>query len=66
MASSVSPRILVLSHSFVWRLAQFIAEGKLTCISQDSHLSFAPRVQFYGIGGRTVTKLQQLDLNLVA
>ena len=60
------PRILVLGHSFVWRLTQFVAETDLACISSNFHLANTPTVQFYGIGGRTVTKLHQFDLPLIA
>ena len=66
MSSQDTLRILVLGHSFVWRLAQFAAEAKMSCISSDFHLTGPSSVQFYGIGGRTLTKLHQFDLSLVA
>lgn len=66
MQTRESPRILVLGHSFVWRLAQFAAESSLPCVATNFRLSMAPTVQFYGIGGRTITKLRQFDLPVVA
>lgn len=66
MSSQDTLCILVLGHSFVWRLAQFAAEAKIPCVSSDFHLTGPSSVQFYGIGGRTLTKLRQFDLSLVA
>ena len=66
MSSQDTLRILLLGHSFVWRLAQFAAEATIPCISSDFHLMGPSSVQFYGIGGRTLTKLRQFDLSLVA
>lgn len=59
-------RILVLGHSFVWRLAQFTMEANLPCIAHNFHCAEPSEIQFYGIGGRTVTRLRQFDLSLVA
>ena len=38
----------------------------MSCVSSDFHLKGPSLVQFYGIGGRTLTKLRQFDLSLVA
>ena len=38
----------------------------MSCVSSDFHLKGPSSVQFYGIGGRTLTKLRQFDLSLVA
>lgn len=59
-------RIMVLGHSFVWRLAKFLRETPLPCVSTNFHLTMAPIVQFHGVGGRTVPKLRQFDLFAVA
>ena len=61
-----SPRIMVLGHSFVWRIAKFLAETSLPCVSTNFHLTTSPPVKFHGIGGRTVPKLRQFDLSAVA
>ena len=66
MSSRSQLRILVLGHSFVWRLAKFTMEANLPCIAHNFHCAEPAVIQFYGIGGRTVTKLRQLDLSLVA
>lgn len=66
MDTPPSPRIMVLGHSFVWRIAKFLAETSLPCVSVNFHLTMTPTVQFHGIGGRTVTKLRQFDLSAVA
>lgn len=65
METPPSPRIMVLGHSFVWRIAKFLAETPLPCVSVNFHLTMEPTVQFHGIGGRTVTKLRQFDLSAV-
>ena len=48
MSSKDTLRILVLGHSFVWRLAQ--SKAKISCVSSDFHLTGPSSVQFYGIG----------------
>lgn len=65
MHSHTPLRVLVLGHSFVWRLAKFTMEANLPCISHNFHCIEPSEIQFYGIGGRTVTKLRQFDLSLV-
>ena len=66
METPPSPRIMVLGHSFVWRIAKCLAETSLPCVSVNFHLTMTPTVHFHGIGGRTVTKLRQFDLSAVA
>lgn len=65
MQSLPQPSVLVLGHSFVWRLDKFITESSLSCVTTNFQLPLSPKVQFSGIGGRTVTKLQKFDLPVV-
>ena len=66
MQSQQPDRIMILGHSFVWRLARFIAETDLPCVNQKFQLTTASAVSFHGIGGRTVLKLWQFDLTAIA
>lgn len=66
MEADLSPRILVLGHSFVWRIARFVAVTSLPCVASTFHLPGEPVVQFHGIGGRTLPKLLHFDLLAVA
>lgn len=65
MQTQQQPTVLVLGHSFVWRLAKFVAESPLTCVTPSFQLPLSSTVQFFGIGGRTVTKLRKFDLPAV-
>lgn len=65
MQSLQQPSVLVLGHSFVWRLDKFITDSSLSCVTPNFQLPLSPKVQFSGIGGRTVTKLQKFDLPVV-
>lgn len=60
------PRIMVLGHSFVWRLEKFVAESSLACVNDKFQLSMSPTTHFCGTGGRTMTKLRRFDLPVVA
>lgn len=58
------PKVLILGHSFIRRLEQFVA----TC-SQVNHqfmLDEAAMFQWHGVGGRTVAKTMRHDLHVVA
>lgn len=66
MDSARLPRILVLGHSFVWRMAKFVAETTLPCVDSSFQLPVGPVIQFHGIGGRTPLKLRQFDLSAVS
>lgn len=66
MPTQKQPLILFLGHSFVWRLETFVAASPFPCVSTNFHLPVSSTVQFYGIGGRTVPKLRQFDLHVVA
>ena len=65
MQSVHQPSVLVLGHSFVWRLDKFITESSLSCVTPNFQLPLFPKVQFSSIGGRTVTKLLTFDLPVV-
>lgn len=66
MEADLSPRILVLGHSFVWRIARFVDVNSLPCVASTFHLPGEPVVRFHGIGGRTLPKLLHFDLLAVA
>ena len=66
MTTKPSPLVLVLGHSFVRRLETFVVLSPLPCVSPNFLLPVSSPVHFYGVGGRTVTKLRQLDLAVVA
>ena len=66
MTTKPSPLVLVLGHSFVRRLETFVVLSPLPCVSPNFQLPVSSPVHFYGVGGRTVTQLRQLDLAVVA
>lgn len=59
------PRVLILGHSFIRRLREFIARN-----ASDYDLKFnicdSFTIRWHGVGGRTVSKLKQFDLSVVA
>ena len=50
----------------MWHLAKFTMEANLPCVAHSFHCAEQAVIQFYGIGGQTVTKLRQFELSLVA
>ena len=66
MVTQPPPRIMILGHSFVWRIARFMAKIKLSRISDNFFLTSTPLIKCHGIGGRTALKLYQFDLSAVA
>lgn len=66
MSAHTSPRILVLGHSFVWRMNKFITETTFPCVDRHFHLTDAVPISFHGIGGRTVDSLRASDLHAVS
>ena len=58
-------RILVLGHSFVWRLEKFIKEAQFNCLDQHFAVADNVLVRFHGIGGRTVDSLRNFDLPVI-
>ena len=65
MSTPTRLRILVLGHSFVWRLEKFVRESDLPCISYSFNCAEPNEVLFCGIGGRTIAQLRQSDLIVV-
>ena len=59
------PHVIILGHSFVRRMKEFLesVNNKLTSI--DFNLKDVARISIHGIGGGTVRKLRLLDLNNV-
>ena len=62
---------VITSHLAHWALAlpscgKFGSNFTLPCVSTNFQLLVSSTVQFYGIGGRTVAKLRQFDLSVIA
>lgn len=57
--------IMVLGHSFVWRLETFLKETSLPCL--PSHLSHSTNttLRFNGIGGLTVPQLRRIAISKI-
>jgi len=58
------PRVLVLGDSFIRRLHEFVL-GAPQHFSVDFHLAHFAVIKWYGIGGHTVTKTVQNDLDMI-
>lgn len=65
MPEGFAHRVLVLGHSFVWRLENFIRRSTHPCVEPDFALPQPTSIHFHGIGGRTVHFLQCYDLAVV-
>ena len=63
---SRKPQVLVMGHSFVHRFHTFLAQGADRRVSLDLNLSRSAHVNYHGVGGRTVDKLNKFDLSEVA
>ena len=63
---SCKPQVLVMGHSFVHRFHTFLAQGADRRVSLDLNLSRSAHVNYHGVGGRTVDKLNKFDLSEVA
>ena len=59
------PRVLILGHSFVKRLYFDLSRRRLPRANLQFDLEGRVEVFFHGIGGRTVAKLVEHDLNVV-
>lgn len=66
MSEIPSHRILVLGHSFIWRLKRFMTNSTLPCVEPDFALPPSTLLRFHGVGGRTVPALRRHDLSVVA
>ena len=60
-----TPQVLIMGHSFVHCFHTFLAQGSERHVRLDLNLSRSARVNFYGVGGRTVDKLTNFDLLVV-
>ena len=65
MATSVSTKVLILGHSLVRRLATDLRRECVDRAVETFNVSGVD-VRLYGVGGRTVQKLQDYDLRQVA
>ena len=59
-----NPKVLILGHSFIRRLGQFIA--RRSRLNHHFLLNGVATFKWYGIGGRTVAKTIEHDLHVVA
>ena len=59
---SPTPQVLIMSHSFVHRFHQFLAQGSERRVRLDLNLSRSAHLHYYGAGGRTVDKRSKYDL----
>jgi len=58
------PRVLILGHSFIRRLRQFVEEHSSE-FKLDFRITEPAVVRWHGVGGRTVAKCKRLDLHVV-
>ena len=57
------PRILILGHSFIRRLAGFLQKrGHKHLMAKLSSLGY---IRFHGVGGRTIVKVWEFDLSII-
>ena len=57
------PRVLVLGHSFIRRLKDFIASHP--DLNANFLIAEACEVKWHGVGGRTIAKARAFDLQMV-
>jgi lysophospholipase L1-like esterase len=62
--SSTPKRIMILGHSFVRRLQQFVLRSH-SGLNANFNLSESVIVQWLGVGGRTVDKTRRYDMRVV-
>ena len=58
-----SPKVLVLGHSFVRRLEQFVRDSTKPWINRRFNLNYPIETYFHGIGGRTVDGVLEHDVS---
>ena len=59
-----TPRVLILGHSFIRRLHDFI-ESNSGYLDLKFHLQASAHVSWHGVGGRTVAKTVKFDLHII-
>ena len=57
------PRVLILGHSFVRRLSSFLSNSNI--YSHHLGLKDVADITLFGVGGRTVAKVEKFDLGFV-
>ena len=57
------PRVLILGHSFIHRLKDFIASHP--DLNANFFIAEACEIIWHGVGGRTITKARAFDLPVV-
>ena len=57
------PRALILGHSFVRRLSSFLPHSDI--YSRNLELQNVAEIALFGVGGRTIAKLEKFDLGFV-
>ena len=63
--ASPAATVLILGHSFVKRLQSDIETGFDSRVDGNFNLHGSAFVHMFGVGGRTVSKLQAHDLNVI-
>ena len=64
--ASAAATVLILGHSFVKRLKSDIETGFDSRVDGNFNLHGSAFVHMFGVGGRTVSKLQAHDLNVIS
>ena len=57
------PRVLILGHSFVRRLSSFLSHSNI--YSHNLGLQDVAEIALFGVGGRTIAKVEKFDLGFV-
>ena len=57
------PRALILGHSFVRRLSSFLSHSNI--YSHNLGLQDVAEIALFGVGGRTIAKVEKFDLGFV-
>ena len=62
--SDSTPRVLILRHSFIKHLKQFV-KSHPGDFDLDFHISSLVLIRWHGVGGRTVDKTLKYDIHVV-
>jgi hypothetical protein len=63
---NTNPKVIILGHSFVKRLQRDLNSSFDPRARKDFKLRGTASVSLHGVGGRTVSKLRQFDLNILS
>ena len=58
------PRVLILGHSFIRRLRDFIIKNSPT-YNLNLNINASVTIHWHGVGGRTIDKVRRFDLTEV-